>query len=327
MEVQASPAEDASQLWYRQEVILTGLQMPPAVAPVDEAERFAPHPNALGMDPNSPHIWNPIYDPGARQAETAPLDPVFGNIPASAPEGPVLYTLESASGPTQRIGLLGGQSQYRTNAEGVPATFSDPRNDSFNVQGQSLGAFWSLTSQQGWHVDLSASGARVNGISHTDQGQRQAAEGNAMTLSVEGGFAIGISENWVVEPQAQLINQRISLVTPNAAAGNGSSNDLTSWSGRVGASLQGSYIVRGLPVEPYVRTNLWHTVYTGDTVTFDQVDKISSSRNASTVELGLGLVAKVSPTVSLYVSGDYSSDLGSSGLNGLIGNIGVRMRW
>jgi outer membrane autotransporter protein len=72
-------------------------------------------------------------------------------------------------------------------------------------------------------------------------------------------------------------------------------------------------------------------VYTGNTVTLDQVDKISSSRSSSTVELGLGLglglVARVTPTVSLYVSADYSSDVDDNDLNGLIGSLGVRMRW
>jgi outer membrane autotransporter protein len=68
-------------------------------------------------------------------------------------------------------------------------------------------------------------------------------------------------------------------------------------------------------------------VYTGNTVTLDQVDKISSSRSSSTVELGLGLVARVTPTVSLYISADYSSDVDDNDLNGLIGSLGVRMRW
>ncbi|MNV65050.1 hypothetical protein PS659_02534 [Pseudomonas fluorescens] len=72
---------------------------------------------------------------------------------------------------------------------------------------------------------------------------------------------------------------------------------------------------------------MWHTVYTGNAVTLAQVDKISSSRKSSTVELGLGLVARVTPTVSLYVSADYSSDVDDNDLNGLIGSLGVRMRW
>ncbi len=63
--------------------------------------------------------------------------------------------------------------------------------------------------------------------------------------------------------------------------------------------------------------------YSANAVTLDQVDKISSSRKFSTVELGLGLVARV----SLYVSADYSSDVDDNDLNGIIGSLGVRMRW
>lgn len=241
--------------------------------------------------------------------------------------GPALITLQSSGGSTQRVGLMGGTNQFQGNGNGlVNSAIVDP-NNTLNVQGPNLGAYWSLTGANGWHVDLTASGGRVNGYSLNDQGQRQAAEGSAMTLSVQGGFPIGISENWVIEPQAELINQRISLDTPYAGSGNASSTDLTSWSGRVGASLKGSYDIKGLPIEPYVRTNFWHTVNTSDTVTLGQVDKLSSSRNASSIELGLGLVARVTPSVSLYVSGDYNSASVNNDLYGLIGSLGVRMRW
>ena len=250
-------------------------------------------------------------------------------IPGSGDfKGPAVLTLQSGSH-TQTIGLIGGFNQIQANGNGVLTSraLADPTSDTLNLQGQSLGAYYSLIGAQGWHVDLSASGGRVSGFSRNEQGARQATEGSAMTFSVEGGFPIGLSENWVVEPQAQLINQRITLDTPYAGSGNASSTDLTAWSGRVGARLKGSYDLNGLPVEPYVRTNLWHTVYTGSTVTLDQVDKISSSRKSSTVELGLGLVARVTPAVSLYVSADYSSDVDDNDLNGMIGSLGVRMRW
>jgi outer membrane autotransporter protein len=237
--------------------------------------------------------------------------------------------VQSESGQTQQVGLIGGMTQLQGNSYGLLTSraLADPANDTLILRGQSFGAYWSLTGEQGWHVDLTASGGRVNGYSRNDQGARQATEGSAVTLSVEGGFPIGLSDNWVVEPQAQLINQRITLDTPYAGSGNASSSDVTSWSGRVGARLKGSYDLNGLPVEPYVRTNLWHTVYTGSTVTLDQVDKISSSRNSSTVDVGLGLVARVTPAVSLYVSADYSSVVDQNDLNGLIASLGVRMRW
>jgi outer membrane autotransporter protein len=283
----------------------------------------------LTIENAAPTAWDQLYGQASRQAQTDALSGSFASPGIDEFKGPAILTLQSSSGHVQRVGLVGGTSQFLGNSDGLLTNraMADPGNDTLNLQGQSLGAYWSLTGPQGWHVDLSASGGRVAGFSRNDQGARIATEGSAVTLSVEGGFPIGVSENWVVEPQAQLINQRITLDTPYAGSSNASSSDLTSWSGRVGARLKGSYDINGLGVEPYVRTNLWHTVYTGNTVTLDQVDKISSSRNSSTVEVGLGLVARVTPAVSFYVSADYSSDVDENDLNGLIGSLGVRMRW
>ncbi|MGY2188268.1 Autotransporter beta-domain protein [compost metagenome] len=329
MEVQAQPAEEEVTPWYRQDIPVLALPALDTTYP----GRFSPNPDIRSShfttEDATPYAWDQIYGQASRQAQTDALAQGFTNFGSGELKGPAILTLQSNSGHTQRVGLIGGTSQIQGNSNGLVTNrgMSDPNTDTLNLQGQSLGAYYSLTGPQGWHVDLSASGGRVNGVSRNDQGARQITEGSAVTLSVEGGFPIGISENWVVEPQAQLINQRITLDTPYAGSANASSSDLTSWSGRVGAKLKGSYDINGLPVEPYVRTNLWHTVYTGNTVTLDQVDKISSSRNSSTVELGLGLVAKVTPTVSLYVSADYSSDVDDNDLNGIIGSLGVRMRW
>ncbi|MBZ9782568.1 autotransporter outer membrane beta-barrel domain-containing protein [Pseudomonas sp. REP124] len=327
LEVQASAVEDDTTPWYSQNVSM--LTLPTLAATYSGHFGPAPRSSHFTTEDATPAAWDQVYGQAARQAQTDALAQGFTSFGSGETKGPAILTLQSNSGHTQRIGLIGGISQIQANGNGplINRAMSDPNNDTLNLQGQSLGAYYSLTGPQGWHVDLSASGGRVNGFSRNVQGARQATEGSAVTLSVEGGFPIGISENWVVEPQAQLINQRITLDTPYAGSGNASSSDLTSWSGRVGAKLKGSYDINGLPVEPYVRTNLWHTVYTGNTVTLDQVDKISSSRNSSTVELGLGLVARVTPVVSLYVSADYSSDVDDNDLNGLIGSLGVRMRW
>jgi outer membrane autotransporter protein len=329
MEAQAGPAADETTPWYRADVPVLTL---PTTVITPGPQRFSPRPDLQGTrlitEDLAPSAWDELYGRSARQAQTDVLSSGYAMPGSGDFKGPAVLTLQSGSH-TQKIGLIGGVNQIQANGNGVLTSraLADPNSDTLNLQGQSLGAYYSLIGAQGWHVDLSASGGRVSGFSRNEQGARQATEGSALTLSVEGGYPIGLSENWVVEPQAQLINQRITLDTPYAGSGNASSTDLTAWSGRVGARLRGSYDLNGLPVEPYVRTNLWHTVYTGNTVTLDQVDKISSSRKSSTVELGLGLVARVTPAVSLYVSADYSSDVDDNDLNGIIGSLGVRMRW
>ena len=331
MEVKAGSAEDETLPWYRQDVPVLSLPAISITAPYPG--HFSPaddvRSSRLTIEDVAPSAWDQLYGQPSRQAQTDYMAQGSSLSGGTEFKGPAILTLQSSSGHTQRVGLIGGTTQFQGNSNGLLTSraLADPATDTLNLQGQSLGAYWSLTGPQGWHVDLSASGGRVNGFSRNEQGARQMTEGSAVTFSVEGGFPIGVSENWVVEPQAQLINQRITLDTPYGGSGNASSSDLTSWSGRVGARLKGSYDINGLGVEPYVRTNLWHTVYTGNTVTLDQVDKISSSRKSSTVELGLGLVARVTPVVSLYVSADYSSDVDDNDLNGLIGSLGVRMRW
>lgn len=330
MEAQAGPVADEATPWYRQDIPVMTL---PATVVTPGPQRLSSQPDLRGTklitEDLAPSAWDQLYGQTSRQAQTDVLSPGFATSGTGDFKGPAVLTLKSSSGHTQQLGLIGGVNQIKANGSGLITSraLADPNTDTLNLQGQSLGAYYSLIGPQGWHVDLSASGGRVSGFSRNEQGARLATEGSAMTLSVEGGFPIGLGENWVVEPQAQLINQRITLDTPYAGSGNASSSDISSWSGRVGARLKGSYDLNGLPVEPYVRTNLWHTVYTGNTVTLDQVDKISSSRKSSTVEVGLGLVARMTPTVSLYVSADYSSDVDDNDLNGLIGSLGVRMRW
>ncbi len=310
MEAQAGPAADETTPWYSADVPVMTL---PTTVITPGPQRFSPRPDLQGTrlitEDLAPSAWDELYGRSARQAQTDVLSSGYAMPGSGHFKGPAVLTVQGG-GHTQTIGLIGGVNQIQASGNGMLTSraLADPNSDTLNLQGQSLGAYYSLTGAQGWHVDLSASGGRVSGFSRNGQGARQATEGSAMTFSVEGGFPIGLSDNWVVEPQAQLINQRITLDTPYAGSGNASSTDLTAWSGRVGARLKGSYDLNGLPVEPYVRTNLWHTVYTGSTVTLDQVDKISSSRKSSTVELGLGLVARVTPAVSLYVSADYSSD-------------------
>lgn len=329
MEVQASPAEEETTPWYDQQVPSLSLPAPATSYPGRFSAASDTRSSRLTVQDAAPSTWEQLYGQPARQAQTD-FESLGSDLAgAQQHKSPAILTLQSNSGHVQQVGLIGGTSQILANGSGLVTSraLADPASDTLNLQGQSLGAYWSLIGPRGWHVDLTASGGRVSGFSRNDQGVRQTTEGSAVTLSVEGGFPIGLTENWTVEPQAQLINQRITLDTPYAGSGNASSSELSSWSGRVGARLKGSYDINGLGVEPYVRTNLWHTVYTGNTVSLDQVDKISSSRKSSTVEVGLGLVARVTPAVSLYVSADYSSDVDDNDLNGLIGSLGVRMRW
>ncbi|MFK3773719.1 autotransporter domain-containing protein [Pseudomonas sp. NPDC089406] len=241
--------------------------------------------------------------------------------------GPDLFVRETASGNVHRAGIFVGHNNLQSSFNGMRPLLGDKQRNAVNLSGESLGVYWSMTHEQGWHVDAVAMGTRIDVNGRSESGQRVDDSGHAMTFSVEGGFPIGLGGGWVIEPQAQLINQQFFPGNQAQEQTLQAFDSQPSWSGRVGAKLSGRYEVRGMPIEPYVRTNVWYDFSNYDTVKLDQVDKISSSRSSATVELGLGLVARVTPNVALFVSADYSSDVDDNDLNGLIGSLGVRMRW
>ncbi|MDE1166584.1 MAG: autotransporter outer membrane beta-barrel domain-containing protein [Pseudomonas sp.] len=189
------------------------------------------------------------------------------------------------------------------------------------------GTFWSQRDSQGWHVDASASGAQLQGVGKSSDGNLVQVSGQVLTLSLQGGIPFDLSQHWTFEPQAQLINQQFLPGTPGENSSPQSIDAQSSWSGRVGAKLSGRYEVNGLPFESFVRTSLLYNLTGSNNINLDQVDKISSSRNSPTVEVGLGLVAKLTSTVSMFVSADYSSPADQNDLNGLVADLGVRMRW
>ncbi|OLS60530.1 autotransporter domain-containing protein [Pseudomonas putida] len=261
--------------------------------------------------------WAQFF-PSAAPSSQPPLE-MPGNQLRMSPD---LFVRETAGGNMHSAGIFVGRSDLQG---GFPQT--GDKNAPVRLQGESVGMYWSLRNEQGWHVDAVAMGTRFDASGRNADGARIDGDGHALTFSVEGGFPIGLGKNWVIEPQAQLVNQQYFAANQAQADALQSLDGQPSWSGRVGAKLSGHYVVSGMPIEPFLRTNVWYDFSNADTVSLDKVDKISSGRNSTTVELGLGLVARVTPKVALFVSADYSSDVDDNDLNGLIGNLGVRVRW
>ncbi|MGE7990144.1 autotransporter domain-containing protein [Pseudomonas sp. NPDC089554] len=283
------------------------------------AERHGPLPSDLTASQ-----WAQFFPGvGSRQPAPAQLEAPSQQLLI----GPDLFVRETAGGNVHRAGIFVGHNNLQSSFNGMRPLLGDKQRNAVNLSGESLGVYWSMTHDQGWHLDAVAMGTRIDVNGRGENGKRLDDSGHAMTFSVEGGYPIGLGGGWVIEPQAQLINQQFFPGNQAQAETLQAFDSQPSWSGRVGAKLSARYEVRGMPIEPYVRTNVWYDFSNAEAVKLDQVDKISSSRSSATVELGLGLVARVTPKVALFVSADYSSDVDDNDLNGLIGSLGVRMRW
>ncbi|KJK07781.1 autotransporter outer membrane beta-barrel domain-containing protein [Pseudomonas tussilaginis] len=271
-------------------------------------------------------------------SQWAPFFPAPGKIGAPAPArlemnnqslqiSPDLFVRETSAGNIHRVGFFVGHSNLQSGFDGMRKPQVGDKKSNVSLEGESLGMYWSMTHEQGWHVDAVAMGTRFDVNGRSENGQRLDGDGHALTLSVEGGYPIALGANWTIEPQAQLINQQYFPGSQTQTDTRQAFEQQPNWTGRVGAKLSARYNLRGMPIEPFLRTNVWHDFSNANSVNLENVDKINAGNNATTVEVGLGLVARVTPKVALFVSADYSSDVSDNDLNGVIGNLGVRVRW
>ena len=274
-----------------------------------------------------PAGWARAYGSDFNKSWSGTVAPSFDGTVKGFQVGHDLYAAETSGGQTQRFGLFIGQSRLRGDVKGFALGWQNHRAGRVKLDGDNVGAYWTLTDPTGWYVDLVAMGTRLEGNNKSDRGLKMDTKGHALALSAEAGYPLTLSEHWVAEPQAQVIGQKIDLDSQHDGISKVSFDSQEYWTGRVGARLKGRYLVSNMPVEPYLRANVWHTFGGRDTVTFDDVDRIKSDHKASTIDFGAGVVAQLSSTVSVYMEGKYGTQLDANDFEGISGTVGLRARW
>lgn len=104
--------------------------------------------------------------------------------------GPDLFVRETAAGDVHRAGIFVGHNNLQSSFRGARPLLGDKQRKAVNLSGESLGVYWSMTHEQGWHLDAVAMGSRIDVMGRGENGQRLDDSGHAMTFSVEGGYPI-----------------------------------------------------------------------------------------------------------------------------------------
>lgn len=271
--------------------------------------------------------WGRVYGKNLDQTWAGTVTPHLNGSLNGFQVGNDLYSWQTSGGQTQRIGLLVGHNRIQGDVDGFNEGFEHNSAGKIKLEGDSYGLYWTLTDPYGWYIDIVAMGTRFDGDNRSDRGLKLDNRGHALTLSAEAAYPFALNETWVIEPQVQVIHQTLSLDSQDDGISRVSFDSDGAWTGRLGARLMGRYQVNGLPLEPYLRANLWHTFSGTDSVTFDDTDTIDSEQKSSTADVGLGVVLSLDRAVSVYASTDYSSNIDSNDLRGLAANLGVRISW
>lgn len=271
--------------------------------------------------------WGRVYGTDLNKTWAGTVTPQFDGSIKGFQVGNDLYSSLLSDGQTQRIGFFVGHTELNGDVKGFNLGFEGRRAGKIELDGDSYGLYWTLTDPTGGYVDAVVMGTRLDGDNRSERGLKIDNRGHALTLSAEAGYPFAVAADWVLEPQVQIIHQKVSLDTQDDGVSRVEFDSDSAWTGRLGARLKGSYQVSGMPVEPYLRANLWHTFSGTDAVIFDDTERVETQQRASTGDLGVGVIVSLAPTVAVYAATDYSQNLDSNQQRSVAGRISLRISW
>ena len=156
-----------------------------------------------------------------------------------------------------RLGLFFGYARSDVEARGFALAQQRALVGALPMDSTSFGAYWTHLGPSKWYVDAVLMASWFDGDPRSTRGVELSAEGTGFTASVEAGYPIPIGAGWGIEPQAQLIWQRVKFdqaLDPFATVDFDPAQALT---GRIGARLFGDVVLSSMTLKPYLLASVW----------------------------------------------------------------------
>lgn len=275
-----------------------------------------------------PASWGQAYGGTLRQQWSGTVSPSLDGDLYGFKVGQDLYAKVHDNGYRQHVGFYVSHSRLDADVKGFALAVKDRSVGDLKLDGDSVGTYWTLVGPQGAYLDAVLQYTRLDGRARSDRGDKLDIDGHAWTASLESGYPIALSERWRLEPQAQLIAQKVSLDSASDSISHISHDAQVELTGRLGVRLEGAFTgSSGRLLQPYAQVNLWHGDGGRDTLTFDGVDRIKTDYRYTSVQLESGVVAQVSEALSLHGGVQYTANLDSRQQEASGVNLGVRWQF
>jgi fibronectin-binding autotransporter adhesin len=224
------------------------------------------------------------------------------------------------------VGQLEGNARVRGFASGVTGAVGGT-----DLRSKYLGGYATFRRDGGFYVDSVLQGAFHRATVRPDVSAASNVKGASLMASVEVGQPVALGSNWTIEPQVQLMHQRLDLDTTTLSGVTTVHHDTANgWALRVGARLQGKFATRAGRLQPYGRFNAYASTHGTDHANFGAGTAASTTRidtrtGGASTEIALGATLAMSNNVTLYgemgklwaAGGDARTHSGVSGSVGL----------
>ncbi|MER9295923.1 autotransporter outer membrane beta-barrel domain-containing protein [Mesorhizobium sp. M0621] len=271
-------------------------------------------------------VWGRIFGQDSKMAYSGTVSPSFDGTLFGFQGGFDVFGRETSSGSVDRAGLFIAYASMNGDVRGQALGQDYLSVGGIDLDGTSVGGYWTRIGQGGWYLDGVVMATFFGGNATSSRDVGVDIDGTGVTASLEGGYPIALGQGWTLEPQAQLVWQHLSLDDTSDRFASVSFDSDGSVTGRLGARLQGETAINGVPLQPYLKANIWHDFGGTSHVNFDTTD-ISTEGRSTSFEFGGGVVAKVTDKVSIFATGDYTTNLGGDKRRILEGNLGFSVKW
>ncbi|UVK39274.1 autotransporter outer membrane beta-barrel domain-containing protein [Mesorhizobium sp. AR10] len=325
----ATPVQAAAILLYRIEVPVYS-----AVPPVAEHLALATlgtfherrGEQSLLSNTELQPIWGRVFGQDAKMSWSGTVSPSFDGTLFGFQAGFDAFGRETTSGQVDRAGLFIAYGSMNGDVRGQALGWNNLSVGGIDLGGTSIGGYWTRIDPGGWYLDGVVMGTFFSGSASSSRGIGIDVKGTGITASLEGGYPLVLAEGWTLEPQAQLVWQHLSLNDVEDSFSAVSFDVDGGLNGRLGFRLQGETTLNGIALQPYLKANLWHDFGGTDHVNFGATD-ISTEGKSTSLEFGGGVVARVTDKVSIFATGDYTTNLGGDRRRILEANLGFSVKW
>lgn len=273
-----------------------------------------------------PASWGRVLGEDAEIKWDGDVAPSFDGDLKGFQIGQDLVGMGDEDGTRVRAGIFIGRAEMNGTTRGRSLGWNDLTVGRIDTRSSNLAGYATLVGAKGWYIDAVVQYSWFDGEAVADSGMAIDIDGKGIAASLEAGYPIALSGRWTLEPQAQMVWQRVSLndradmfSTISFAAGD-------ALTGRLGFRLHGDYPSESSRFQPYIHASLRHGFSDKQTTRFGD-NPIRTDVGRTEFEAGAGLVAWLGKNIGLHVKGDYGLNADGPRSRRLAGTAGVTINW
>ena len=206
----------------------------------------------------------------------------------------------------------------------------------------SLGGYWTHRTASGLYTDAILQNTWYDDIRTQSVGnpsllvagpQVMKTNGWGIAASLQTGYPIAIGRGLVLEPQAQVIYQHLSINAGADSFGLVHFGDTDNVYGRIGGRLSKGWMTEGgIPLKVWGLANIWHQFGSDATTTFSTLAglnpvSLNTTLGGTWAQFGLGVSGQITHNVSVFGTGEYNVVVANGDGHSWGGRAGIKVGW